>query len=109
MKQEQINDSQITMSMVEGDQCRVSYGDQAGGKYVIIPYTDAKPYIVGERPRSELVTLYGLAGNNTIMVTSGTNPAWSLHWPAHEWAELTAAEQSAIVGRQAELMTGEQP
>lgn len=54
------NKPEITVTMLDG-RCKVSYGDQAGGRYVLVDYDDIRPYILGEKPRAELVEIYHLA------------------------------------------------
>jgi hypothetical protein len=51
----------VTVTMLAGGRCRIDYGDAAGGRYAIGDYSDLKDYILGLRPRSDLVEIYGLA------------------------------------------------
>jgi len=47
--------------MLEGGLVRVSYGDDSGGRYVIVAYSDIKDHVLCRRPRTELIALYDLA------------------------------------------------
>ena len=56
-------DRQVELMMIGGQQCRVSYGDQAGGRYVIVNYDEIRDWVLGLRPRAELIKLYNLGEN----------------------------------------------
>jgi hypothetical protein len=56
------NDDEPTVNLtLMGGRVRVDYGDQAGGRYVIVNYDEIKDYVLSLRDRAELVELYGLA------------------------------------------------
>lgn len=50
----------VTLTMVGDGKCRISFGDAHGGRYVIVDYSEVRDYVLGLKPRAELVTLYGL-------------------------------------------------
>jgi len=51
---------QVELMMMGGQQCRVSYGDHAGGRYVIVNYSAIRDYVLGLKPRAELIQRYNL-------------------------------------------------
>jgi hypothetical protein len=51
----------VTVTMLADGQCRIDYGDQSGGRWVVVPYVDVKDYVLSLKPRLELIELYGLA------------------------------------------------
>jgi len=51
---------QVELTMIGDGRCRVSYGIERG-RFVLIAYDDARPYILGERDRADLIKLYDLA------------------------------------------------
>ncbi len=48
----------IEITLLGDNICRVYWGNNAGGRFVNVPYGDIKDYIVSKKPRSELVDLY---------------------------------------------------
>jgi len=53
-------DRQVELMMIGGQQCRISYGDHQKGRYVIRPYNEIRDYVLGLKPRSDLIDLYNL-------------------------------------------------
>ena len=51
---------QVELMMLGGQQCRISYGDHQKGRYVIRPYNEIRDYVLGLKPRSDLIDLYNL-------------------------------------------------
>ena len=51
----------VKVTLLAGGKCRIDYGDQVGGRWVVVPYADIKDYVLCRRPRLELVELYNLA------------------------------------------------
>ena len=47
----------VKVTMLEDGQCRIDYGDDAGGRWVVVPYADIKEYVLCRRPRLELAEL----------------------------------------------------
>ena len=48
----------IGIALLGDNICRVYWGDNAGGRYVNVPYDDIRDYVTSKKPRSELVSLY---------------------------------------------------
>jgi hypothetical protein len=61
MSQDNGNGQKVTLTMMGNGRIRVDYGDQSGGRWVVVPYSDIKDYVLSLKPRLELVELYGLA------------------------------------------------
>ena len=45
--------------MTDEKRWRVSYGNDRG-RYVVVDYADIKPYMIGEKPRADLINIYNL-------------------------------------------------
>ena len=56
-------DRQVELTMLAHQQCRISYGDHQKGRYVIRPYNEIRDYVLGLKPRAELIKLYNLGEN----------------------------------------------
>ena len=53
----------VELMMMGNGRCRVSYGDDYQGRYVIVNYDDIRDYVIGLKPHADLVDLYNLAGD----------------------------------------------
>ena len=53
------DDRQVSLTLVAGGMCRISYG-KTRGRFVVVDYEIVKPYILGQRDRAELIKLYNL-------------------------------------------------
>jgi len=58
---EKENGKRVELMMVDDGRIRVSDGDAAGGRYVILDYDEIKDYVLSLKPRAELVERYSLA------------------------------------------------
>ena len=51
----------VKLTLLDGGLVRIDYGDDVGGKYVLVDYADVKDHVLCRRPRMELVEMYNLA------------------------------------------------
>jgi len=54
------SDPKVEMTLLTGGQVRVSYGRKRG-KFVIRPYREVRAYVLGHKPRADLIKKYDLA------------------------------------------------
>lgn len=48
----------ISLMGVGDGLCRVDYGDEFGGSYILVAYDDIRDYVLSKRPKVELLDIY---------------------------------------------------
>jgi len=55
------SDLKVDLTLITNGQVRISHGNGKRGKFVIRPYREVRAYVLGHKPRADLIKKYDLA------------------------------------------------